>query len=355
MGPQIPKRSKRSRKLFWVLAFTIAVGIATVPLTLQRASVEAPVSAAESKPAAAEGGSALGHIEPEDGVIHVSAPSVAGAAPLVDELLVREGERVNGGQILAVLAVRRQLEASLRQSEARIEVARSRLEAVKAGPKAADLAAQQAEIARLDSTLQAARTELERYETLFRSHDVPAADVDKRRTTVQTTESAIQTARARLAGLSEIRQSDVRVAQSELESAEADAGRVRVDLDATQVRAPAAGLVLRIHTHKGEQIGPNGLLDLARTDRMNVIAEVYETDIARIRVGQRATIRSELFPGTLEGTVQLIGSNVMRREVLPNDPSSFSDSRVIRVKVRVPDGQKLASLINGKVTVVFRP
>src|SRR5688572_32333029 len=99
MGPQIPKRSKRSRKLFWVLAFTIAVGIATVLLTLQRASVEAPVSAAESKPAEADGGSALGHIEPEDGVIHVSAPSVAGATPLVEELRVREGERVSGGQI----------------------------------------------------------------------------------------------------------------------------------------------------------------------------------------------------------------------------------------------------------------
>src|SRR5687767_10809213 len=185
MGPQIPQRSKRSRKLFWVIALTLAVGIATVPLTRQRASVEPPLAPAESKSAAPEGGSALGHIEPEDGVIHVSAPSVAGGAPLVEELHVREGERVNGGQVLAVLAVRKQLEASLRQSEARIEVARSRLEAVKAGPKAADLAAQQAEIARLDSSLRAARTELERYETLFRTHDVAAADVDRRRTTVQ--------------------------------------------------------------------------------------------------------------------------------------------------------------------------
>lgn len=368
MEPQIPKEGPvgalpvensrqpgRGRKVFWVLVFTLAIALAAVPLTLQRPGAQPPPAPVEPRPAGAEAGSALGHIEPEDGVIHVSAPSIGGGAPLVDELRVREGERVSGGQVLAVLHARKQLEAGLRQSEARIEVARSRLEAVTAGPKSADLEAQRAEIARLDSGLRAAQTELQRYETLFRSHDVAASDVDQKRTTVQTTESAIQTATARLNGLSEIRQSDVRVAQSELQSAEADAGRVRVDLDAALVRAPAAGLVLRIHTHKGEQIGPSGLLDLARTDRMNVIAEVYETDIARIHVGQRATIRSELFPGTLDGTVQLIGSNVMRSEVLPNDPSSFSDSRVIRVKVRVSDGQKVAALINGKVTVVFQP
>jgi HlyD family secretion protein len=346
-------KPKRARRLFRILLFTLAIGIAVVPLLLQRPSAQPPPPI-ESR-SAGVAGSALGHIEPEDGVIHVSAPSVGAVVPLVDELRVREGERVNAGQVLAVLQTRKQLEAGLRQCEARIEVARSRLEAVTAGPKSADLEAQRSEIARLNSKLRAAETELRRYETLFHSHDVAASDVDEKRTAVQTTEIAIQFATARLNGLSEIRHSDVRVAQSELQSAEADAGRVRVDLDATLVRAPVGGLVLRIHSHKGEQIGSHGLLDLARTDRMTVIAEVYETDIARIHVGQRATINSELFPETLNGSVELIGSNVMMSEVLPNDPTSFSDSRVIRVKIQVPDGRKLAGLINGKVRVVFQP
>ena len=338
----------------WIFVLTVLIGIGAVPLTLRRPPAQA-LSAVPLQPSPPQAGSALGRIEPEDGVIHVSAATVGAGPPLVDELRVAEGDRVSAGQVLAVLQVRKQLEATLRQSEASVEVARSRLQAVQAGPKSAELAEQQAEIARMQSQLEAAQTELQRYETLFRTHDVTASDVAQKRTAVRTGESAVQAATARLTGLAEIRQPDVRVAQAELQAAEADAERVRVDLDATLVRAPAAGRVLRIHARKGEQIGQAGLLDLARTDRMNVIAEVYETDIGRIRVGQRAVVKSELFPGTLEGTVEIVGSNVLRSEVLPNDPASFSDARVIRVKVRVADGGKLAGLINGKVTVIFQP
>jgi hypothetical protein len=63
--------------VFWVLVFTLAIAIAAVPLTLQRPlqrpNGQPPPAAVESKPAGTEAGSALGHIEPEDGVIHVSA------------------------------------------------------------------------------------------------------------------------------------------------------------------------------------------------------------------------------------------------------------------------------------------
>jgi HlyD family secretion protein len=46
--------------------------------------------------------------------------------------------------------------------------------------------------------------------------------------------------------------------------------------------------LIEIHTYPGERVGADGILELGRTDEMVAIAEVYETDIGRVRKGQRA-------------------------------------------------------------------
>ncbi|MCU1273255.1 MAG: hypothetical protein JWO48_686, partial [Bryobacterales bacterium] len=203
---------------------------------------------------------------------------------------------------------------------------------MKAGPKPADLAALRAEIERWGATLENARVELQRYELLRRKQDVSASDLDARRTTVLTTERSIEQARQHLASVSEIRSTDVALAEAELQSAMADTARVRADFESTIVRAPIGAQVIKIHARAGEEVGPHGLLELGQTDRMYAVAEVYETDIARVRIGQRATISGDLLPSKIEGTVERIGMKILKNEVPPNDPVAYSDARVIPVR-----------------------
>jgi HlyD family secretion protein len=94
---------------------------------------------------------------------------------------------------------------------------------------------------------------------------------------------------------------------------------------------------------------------LAKTDRMYAVAEVYESDIGRIRLGQKAMISGDLIPDELTGTVTAISSQVTKTELLPLDPAAFADTRVVKVKIQLQNGERVAGLIHGKVNVVIYP
>jgi len=300
--------------------------------------------------------SCLGRIQPEDGVIHVAGPYIWGDshAPRVESLRVREGDDVRRGQALAVFVGRANLEASVSQAQAQIAKARRRVEQVKAGVRKPDLAAQQAEIARLEAETQHARTELRRYEALRATDDVTVAEVEARRNAVQVGQFAVEAARHRLESMQEVPDTDIRVAEADLAEAEANEQRARRDLEVSTIYAPADGRVLRINAREGEEVGLAGLLEIARTKSMFVIAEVYETDIGRVRVGQHATISGDLL-GTmvLTGAVERITHNVKEAAVMPGDTVSFADKRIVEALIRLDQNEPAAKLIGGKVTVVI--
>jgi HlyD family secretion protein len=96
-----------------------------------------------------------------------------------------------------------------------------------------------------------------------------------------------------------------------------------------------------------------GLLELGKTDRMYVIAEVFESDITRVHIGDKATITGEALTEPLHGEVESIGMQVAKNNVLQTDPTSLTDARVIEVKVRLDDSSAASRLIHAKVTVVI--
>ena len=119
------------------------------------------------------------------------------------------------------------------------------------------------------------------------------------------------------------------------------------------IRAPVAGRVLDIHTRPGEMVGPRGILELGRVERMYAIAEVYETDIGRVRVGQPATVTSKALGRALSGTVERIRQQVRKLDQMDTDPAARKDARIVEVEVRLADAAAAASLTNLQVEVVI--
>jgi HlyD family secretion protein len=121
------------------------------------------------------------------------------------------------------------------------------------------------------------------------------------------------------------------------------------------VRSPVNGQILKIHAKAGENIGSDGIVELGQTDRMVVTAEVYESDISKVKVGQKATIVSDsnAFEGEIQGTVSQVGLQIGRKDALSTDPAADVDARVVEVKIRLnpDDSDRVAGLTNSKVIV----
>ena len=151
--------------------------------------------------------------------------------------------------------------------------------------------------------------------------------------------------------------SDVALEQARLarDVARANLARAEAELELSRVRSPVDGQVLKVHAREGERVGPEGIVEVGETASMYAIAEVYETDIGRVRVGQRATVSSPAFDRPLEGSVERIGLRIGRLDVLGTDPVAEADARVVEVEVRLDDPEPAARLTNLRVDVLFEP
>lgn len=313
---------------------------------------------------------ALGRLEPEGEIINLTAPTSTQESR-VDDLRVREGDRVEAGQIVAVLDNNARLEAVLQQAEGQVRVAEAQLAQVEAGAKTGELQAQRAEvarlqaeqagnintqraaIARLEAEVENARVEYQRYESLSAEGAVSDSERDARQLTYQTAQRQLEEARAALARIqttsaeqisqaratldqiAEVRPVDVATAEAEVAAAQAAVAEARAQVEQTLVRSPRAGQVIVIHTRPGETVGEMGIATLGNTQQMMAVAEVYQSDVAQIEVGQPVDISSPALPQALTGTVERIGLQVEQQEVVDEDPATNIDARVVEVHIRL--------------------
>lgn len=379
----------------WPIVLAVAITLANGAFSLyslsQSRSVEqnlAPVSPQAPAIIAVTG---LGRLEPEGEVIRLSAPtSVEGAR--VTQLLVKEGDRVQAGQVVAILDSYEPRLAALEQAKQQVQIAQARLAKVKAGAQTGEIAAQEATItrleaesrgeviaqkatiARLQAELSNAEAEYRRYQELYQEGAVSASLFDSKRLpvatmrqqineananlnrTVESFREQISQAKATLDRIVEVRPVDVKVAQAEVNDALAAVQRAQADLNLASVRSPIKGQILKIHTRPGEIVNQQGIANLGQTDQMYAVAEIYETDISKVRIGQRATITGEAFSGKLQGTVTQIGWQVNTQDILSTNPTADTDQKVVEVKVRLNDtagNHRIAALTNLQVQVAI--
>lgn len=335
-----------------LFAGTLLGAVSFQRLSQAQPGAQAPAAPPQGAPADAQFVSALGRVEPQDKVIRLTAATGTEDAR-VARLFIVEGDAVRAGQVVAALDNHEMQRATVEAGEKRLEVAQMRLAQIAAAAPRSEIAAQTAALSRLEAELRHARTELRRVESLHATGILSTRELDERRLAVETLAADVARARAALAGLSEVRPVDVNVAQAEVESAKAALARERIILEATYIHALTDGRVLKIHTRPGEAIGPAGLLELGETGRMYVVAEVYEADIQRVRVGQRATITIRSTRQTLNGAVEQIGLQIGKRDILDADPVADVDARVVEVRIRLDaaDSERVAHLTNLRVDV----
>lgn len=328
---------------------------------------------------------ALGRVEPAGRVVDVVPPENG----RLSRLAVAEGDVVQSDQILAYLdiyEVRRAerdyaasqlaeaealLSAQTQAGEASIQEAATRLGQIDQ-PQLAAIAAQQKSIESLQADLQIAKVDLARFEQLYADGAIAQQERDRQRATVERLQEQVLSAQAHKQELEiarvtnmvnaeaqvESQVAELRLSQTQVnvESAAQNLALAEARLEQTIVRAPQAGQILQLYTEPGEAITTNNpILALGDTQQMYVVAEVYETDVSLVEPGQRATItsRNGAFEEVLTGTVEQVGLQIFKNDVLDDDPAANADARVVEVRVRVDQSEVIDGLTNLQVDVAI--
>ena len=324
---------------------------------------------------------ALGRIEPRSEIINLGA----GVSPdRLESLFVARGDLVKKGDVLGYLgsyaeqiAQRDIYRAQLKEAELRlkteIELNQSRVEAAEIHQKQIQevspprIAAQEATISSLEAKLANDRDILNSQSQLFSRGYASRRLQDDQKAMVLQSEANAVSANARLTELKrqfEVDQIDaeaqIRLARAQLERSKADfpIASLESQIASAEARAkrlaiyaPIDGRILNIRVKPGEDVGSGPILTMGDTRSMRAVAEVYETDIGRVRLGHPATITSFALPRPITGKVTRIGSMVFKNDVLNVDPAARADARVVEVWVDLDDDNLTQQLTNLTVNV----
>jgi len=323
-----------------------------------------------------------GNIEVTDAEVSFKIPG------RVEVRLVDEGETVKAGQTVARLdsveltqevAVRRaevqaiqaalaELEAGSRpeeiaQAEASAEQAKARLDEMLAGSRPEELSAAEAVLRRTKAETERARLDAERYEGLYKKEIVSAQQYDLARTAYETAlarqreaeeqfklvkegprREQIEQARAAWSQAQERfilvkkgpRRETIEQARARLQQAREALAVAETRLGYATLASPLSGVVLSKNVEPGEFVAAGTpVVTVADLENVWLRAYINETDLGRVKVGQRVRVTADTYPGKrYEGRVSFIASQA---EFTPKNVQTEKErvKLVYRVKVDI--------------------
>lgn len=232
---------------------------------------------------------------------------------------VREGESVENGQILAKLdqseyrARHEQASANLDRSEKKLRQLEMVLEIYKK-TLPAEVVKATAAVSSSKDTMEEARKHKKRYDTLFEKNVVSENEWETVKLRYQTADSRLSEAEAVLKqARSNLK--NIEVTEKEVEATKADVRAARAVLKITQIqikytelRAPFNGIIVSRNVELGEVVIPGReVLTLSDLSTVDLKIFVGETEIGRVKPGQRVDVKSDTFPDKVyKGKVSFI-------------------------------------------------
>ena len=252
---------------------------------------------------------ALGQLSPAGDIRQLAGPiSQFGSSPRLSELLVKEGDFVKEGSVLAVFENRKKLVA-----------------------------------------------DLEKKNNLIKTNIL---EISLKEDQIKRYELAVENSAYSLVQLSQKKDELLKLQKQKIINV-GDKKNIEIDLFNSQLRSPIDGYILDINTRVGERSKNEGILDIGSSQNMEALIEVYESDINRVFISQNVELSSENggFKKILKGEVIRISPQVKQRKVLSTDPTGDADARIIEVLVKLnPESIKLVKNYTGmKVIAKFLP
>lgn len=126
---------------------------------------------------------------------------------------------------------------------------------------------------------------------------------------------------------------------SAVTAARSDVSTVDAMLERTRIRTPISGSVLQLHAKAGELVAPSvemPLVVVGDTSSMRAKAEVDEADVGKLKVGQRAFVKSSAYPGQeFAGRITRLAPTLTPPRLNQRGPRRPTDIEVMEVTVDI--------------------
>ena len=291
----------RMKKSYWIAG---VVGLALIAGGVawwwnQRAGADA----LQYRSAKIERGPLLAAVSASGAVNPVTQVSVGTqVSGQIKDLYVDFNSEVKAGQLIAVIDPET-FEYRVRSAQADVDAARATVLTAQANS-----AASRASVSRAQVDLIEAQRDLERKQSLVEKQFITQSEADKARALVNTSTEALKSAQAQLG----VTEAQIKSAQANVAQREAAMAQARIDLARTQISSPVNGIVIKRAIEKGQTVAaslqsPELFVIAQNLQDMQVEASIDESDVGRIRTGQKASFTVDAFPGqTFEGEVRQV-------------------------------------------------
>ncbi len=220
----------------------------------------------------------------------------------IRDLLVDFNSEVKAGQLIAQIDPET-FEYRVRSAQADVEAAQAAVLTAQASA-----AAGRAQVARAQVDLNEAQRDYERKQSLVQMQFIAQSEADRARALVNTTTEALKATQAQVG----VTEAQIKTASANVAQRQAALAQAGVDLSRTRIVSPVNGIVIKRSIEKGQTVAaslqsPELFVIAQNLSDMQVDASVDESDIGRIRNGQRATFTVDAFPGqTFDGEVRQV-------------------------------------------------
>ncbi len=335
---------KRKWKIWLIVLGVVVIGIVTLSAVQKsRAGITVVQTGRVSRQDLASIVTASGEIKPRN---YINIGTNAMVPSRLTEIVVKEGQRVRKGQLLARLESV-QPEAEVAAQGAAVSSSESDSAAAESGLKAADenLTTAQATVDRTRAELEQAKLNYGRAEQLFKDKLISRQDFDQRRIEYDARQAGLREAEARYQQIRAQRSqmaSQLAAAQKRITLSQANLRRAADVLQRTFALAPLDGVVTNLPVRVGETVVPglqNSSASLIMTiaDMSLITAEVKvdETDIVNVKLDQSADVTIDAIPNrTFKGRVIEIGNTaILRSTGLAASQSAISSQEAKDFKV----------------------
>lgn len=254
----------------------------------------------------------------------------------IEVVRVHEGDRVRAGDTLAALD-RTELDARRAQAAAQLSAARSLLAELESGARSEERAQAREALRAASERLGDARRDLDRVRRLFEAGALSQEAYDKARLGFEVAQAQHDQAQ-QASQLVETgpRRERIDAQRAAVQQAEAAVRQVEAALSNAVIRAPFDGVVTVRDREPGETVGAGApVLTVMNLDERWVRIYIREDRIGAVRLGQRADISADTYPGkTYGGAVSFIASEA---EFTPRNVQTTEErvKLVYAIKVRI--------------------